>query len=105
METANPSQGRLRGRTDEALALTGKDKAYARARDMGNLFVPYLDGDQPIALRVARHLTAIRLFMEMMPFFYEGKDIVVDGIPDYEDMIGNGIGYYLRPLPLPLPRG
>ncbi|MDR2179773.1 MAG: succinylglutamate desuccinylase/aspartoacylase family protein [Synergistaceae bacterium] len=100
METANPSQGRLRGRTDEALALTGKDKAYAKARDMGNLFIPYSNGDQPVALRVARHLTAIRLFLEMLGLFHEGKDIVVEGIPHYEDMIAKGVGYYLKPLPI-----
>ncbi|MDR1649834.1 MAG: succinylglutamate desuccinylase/aspartoacylase family protein, partial [Synergistaceae bacterium] len=31
MESANPSQGRLRGRTDEALVLAGVDKAYLKA--------------------------------------------------------------------------
>ena len=99
METANPSQGRLRGRTDEALVLTGKDKAYAKPRDIANHFIPYSKGDHPIAFRVARHLTAIRLFLEMLGLFHEGKDILVEGIPDYEDMISNGVGYYLKPLP------
>lgn len=98
METGNPSQGRLRGRTDEALALTGKDKAYVKARDMGRLFIPYFEGDQPLDLRVARHLTAIKIFIETLDMFDEDNGVAVDGLPSYEDLIKNGIGNYLRPL-------
>jgi len=98
METGNPSQGRLRGRTDEALVLTGKDKAYAKARDLGILFIPYAEGDQTIALRVARHVTAIRVFMEMLEFYFDDKVLAIEGVPDYEDILKNGVGTYLKPL-------
>jgi len=98
METGNPSQGRLRGRTDEALVLTGKDKAYAKARDLGLLFIPYADGDQPIALRVARHVTAIRVFMETLGLYFDDKPFEIEGIPSYEDIIENGVGAYLKPI-------
>lgn len=97
METGNPSQGRLRGRTDEELALTGKDKAYVKARDMGRLFIPYKDGDQPLNLRVARHLTAIRLFFETLDLFEEERGIIVDNLPEYEELLEKGIGAYLSP--------
>ena len=99
METGNPSQGRLRGRTDEALVLTGKDKAYVKARDLGLLFIPFADGDQPIALRVARHVTALRVFMETMEFYFDDKAFSIEGIPDYEDILKNGVGAYLKPVP------
>ena len=65
MESANPSQGRLRGRTDEALVLTGRDKAYARASKLGRLFIPY-EEDQPLELRVARHVAAMRVCMGLL---------------------------------------
>lgn len=99
METGNPSQGRLRGRTDEALVLTGKDKAYVKARDMGRLFIPYTGGDQSLNMRVARHITAINLFFETLEMFDEEKGIALEGVPSYEDLIKNGIGTYLRPIP------
>ena len=99
METGNPSQGRLRGRTDEALVLTGKDKAYVKARDLGLLFIPYTTGDQPIALRVARHVTAIRVFMETLEFYFDDKAFSIEGIPGYEDILKNGVGAYLKPAP------
>jgi hypothetical protein len=62
METGNPSQGRLRGKTDERLALTGEDKFYAKASELGNLFIPY-EKDQPMDLRVARHTGSILNFL------------------------------------------
>jgi hypothetical protein len=99
METGNPSQGRLRGRTDEALVLTGKDKAYAKARDLKVLFIPYADGDQPISIRVARHVTAVRVFMEMLGLYFDDKAFSIEGIPSYEDILENGVGAYLKPIP------
>jgi hypothetical protein len=98
METGNPSQGRLRGRTDEALVLTGKDKAYAKARDLNVLFIPYADGDQTISLRVARHATAIRVFMEVLGLYFDDKTFSIEGIPSYEEILEKGVGEYLKPI-------
>lgn len=95
METANPSQGRLRGRTDEALVLGGKDKAYIKAAGLGRLFVPYDEGGKPIEQRVARHVAAIRLFAQNLELFEPEKGVVIEGLPDYEEISGNGVGYYL----------
>ena len=39
METGNPSQGRLRGYTDEDLVKTGEDPCYVIAYDLGLLYV------------------------------------------------------------------
>lgn len=98
METGNPSQGRLRGRTDEDLVLTGEDKFYAKASELGRLFIPY-EKDQPIDLRVARHVTAIMSFMEMLGFLNPEATIIVDGVPSYDDILERGVGAYLSPLP------
>ena len=97
METANPSQGRLRGRTDEALVLTGRDKAYAKAMGLGRLFINY-QGDQPLDLRVARHVTAIKVFLDNLGLLYPEKAILVEGIPDYASIVGQGTGTFLNPL-------
>lgn len=94
METGNPSQGRLRGRTDEALVVTGKDKAYLKAAALGRLFIPY-EGDQTLDLRTARHVTAMRLFMEMLGDVREGGDVEVEGIPSFDDMMERGVGAFL----------
>lgn len=98
METGNPSQGRLRGRTDERLVLTGEDKFYAKASELGRLFIPY-ERDQPMDLRVARHVTAIMSFMEMLGLLRPEAEIVVDGVPGYEEIVEKGVGAFLAPLP------
>lgn len=95
MESANPSQGRLRGRTDEALVLSGKDKAYAKASKMGLLFIPY-EGDQPLALRTARHVTGVRLAVETLGEILPEDEIIIEGIPSYTDIKDGGIGKWLH---------
>jgi hypothetical protein len=97
METANPSQGRLRGKTNEHLVLTGEDKFYKRAAKLGLLFVPY-EEDQPLDLRVARHVTAIMSFLESLGFYDPSKEVLVEGIPTYEEIVEKGLGAFLSPV-------
>ncbi|HAZ20720.1 MAG TPA: succinylglutamate desuccinylase, partial [Clostridiales bacterium] len=56
MEAPNASQGRLRGATNEEMALTGKDKFYVSAAKLGFVYVPYDENGHPIEERVGRHL-------------------------------------------------
>ena len=95
METANPSQGRLRGRTDEALALEGKDKAYIKSAGLGRLFVPYDENGKPIEQRVARHVAAISIFADSLEMFDGENAVSIGSIPGYEEIIRNGVGHYL----------
>lgn len=96
MEVANPSQGRLRGRTDEALVLTGKDKAYLKAAPLGRLFVPYDEAGKPLEMRVARHLTAVMTFLSMMEFALdESKAVEIDGLPGYQELTAQGLAKWL----------
>jgi hypothetical protein len=97
METGNPSQGRLRGRTDENLVLTGSDKYYAWAADLGLLFIPY-ETDQPIGMRIARHTSALMSFFDSLGFLDPSKEVVVSGIPAFGELVENGLGPYLSPL-------
>ena len=95
LETSNPSAGRFRGKTDEALILTGKDKAYQKAAELGRLYVPYEGGSEPIAKRVARHVTAVQLLADNLEYAREGKGIVIEGLPGFQELSGNGVGAYL----------
>ena len=97
METGNPSQGRLRGRTNEELVLTGKDPCYVIADQLGLLYVDYSTGEFPIELRVGRHLAGISAYIDAFNNNSdESKKIDVEGIPAYDDMLANGVGYYLK---------
>lgn len=94
METGNPSQGRLRGRTTEELALTGQDPCYAIAEKLGLLYVDYSSGSLPIELRVGRHLQGIS---EYINAFNDNSDlqIQVSGIPTYDELVNSNVGDYL----------
>ena len=95
METANPAQGRLRGATNAALVVSGKDAMYERAAKLNRLFVPYDEKGQPIDLRVARHVTAINEFLNVLSVKNPAQAVVLNRIPSYGDMVKKGIGSYL----------
>ncbi|QQS86795.1 M14 family metallopeptidase [Fusobacterium canifelinum] len=96
METANASQGRLRGKTDENLVLTGKDPTYVKAQKIGRLFVPYDENGHPIEERVGRHLTGVVQHIIVMGENEPDKEIIIEGLPSYEDLQKNGVGVYLK---------
>ncbi|MFW5643667.1 MAG: succinylglutamate desuccinylase, partial [Alkalispirochaeta sp.] len=81
LESTNPSQGRLRSRTDEALVLTGIDPYYVKAQEMGRLFVPYDDSGHPIEERVGRHLAAISEFAFSYTMEYPDHPIELYDVP------------------------
>lgn len=95
-ETPNPTQGRLRGATHEELALSGRDKAYMRAGELGYLYVPFDETGHPVEERVGKHLLLIgelaRVFTEMNP----DKAIEIRGLPSVEELLERGYGSYLH---------
>ncbi len=99
LESCNPSQGRLRGKTDEALVLTGKDKTYEKAFALGRLYVPYDESGHALEVRVGRHLAAIGEFLFALGMEKPGREIEVSGIPAYDELTERGIGAFLLPLP------
>jgi hypothetical protein len=96
METANAAQGRLRGRTDEALVLTGKDVSYVKAQKLGRLYVPFDEKGHPLEERVGRHLTAINEFAFSLSFDNPDDEVIIEGIPGYDELQERGIGAYLQ---------
>lgn len=93
METANASQGRLHGAMNSELVVSGRDKFYERANGYGALKVDYSSGSISLTERCARHLSCLNEFCTV----YEGDAGVIDlgNIPDYAEIMANGIGAYL----------
>lgn len=95
METSNPSQGRLRGRTNESLIVNGTDKFYEMAARYGRLYVPFDEKGHPLQVRVARQVTGIaKLAAAYDELGLEGR-FIIDGIPSYTDIAEGGLGSYL----------
>jgi hypothetical protein len=96
METSNPIQGRLRGKTNAALIVQGVDQKYHEAEQLGTVRITYNPDGEPLARRVGRHLRGLQAllgaYMESMP----EKRIVIDSVPTYEQIVERGIGEYLH---------
>lgn len=97
METGNASQGRLRGKTNEALALTGVDKFYTKAAELGFVYIPYDDNGVHIEERVGRHLQGIVEYGIAYGDLY-GKPITITNLPTYAELMepGANLGDYFN---------
>lgn len=95
METANASQGRLRGKTNEELALTGKDKFYVSAAKLGMIYVPYNENGHPIEERVGRHMQGIVEFTKAFSEKYPEQAVEFGNVPTYDQLIKGNLGDYL----------
>jgi predicted deacylase len=96
IETPNPVQGRLKGRTTAALVVDGKDKAYLRASKLGRLFVPYDENGVPLRERVARHLAGFGAVLQSLAELEPEKAVEVAGLPDWRRVMEDGLGPFLR---------
>ncbi|MDX9828168.1 MAG: succinylglutamate desuccinylase [Spirochaetia bacterium] len=96
METPNASQGRLRGRTDEALVLTGIDPWYVRAEKLGRLYVPYDENGHPIEERVGRHLAGIVELAFSWTLNNPERPLEFAALPSYAELLETGLGAWLK---------
>jgi hypothetical protein len=97
METANPAQGRIRGRTTAELIVSGKDKMYVKAKRAGRLFVGFDEGGHPIDReRVMRHLAGIEEFLKAFTEAYPQEPLIPQAFPSPEAVAAKGIGPFLR---------
>jgi hypothetical protein len=94
LETPEPFLDRVRGVTDEALLLTGKDVFVMKAGEAGLLYWPIDENGWPIDVRVARHVRTIEKITEMWTRFHKETPMVVSGLPSYQEIIDNGTGHY-----------
>ena len=111
-ETSNAAQGKIRGAFTEDLIVTGKDKFYDKADQLGIIYAAPV----PIAERVARHTLTIceilNAYNEELSYgqygdlgtFLNGRRLTqgsfaIKNIPSYEEIMTNGVGYYLADQP------
>lgn len=98
-ETVNPTQGKMRGITDEFLPVEGQDAFYDKVAELGYLFAPWKKGEgSPLNMRVGRNMQELQALCTALNDV-TGKEIVFENIPSYEDLLANGVGAYLHPLP------
>lgn len=97
METPNPAQGRIRGRTSAALVVGGRDAVYERAALARRLFVPFDAGGWPIEARVGRHLSGVVLFARLLGDAIPGRGVTIEGVPEAGALRRDGLGSYLHP--------
>ncbi|MGW8268699.1 MAG: succinylglutamate desuccinylase, partial [Longimicrobiales bacterium] len=97
IESANPAQGRLRGRTNETLIVEGVDKYYARAGELGLLYVPFGEEGSPLDERVGRHLQTVSTLLEVFSSYNPDRAIAVEKLPTLHEVMENGLGAYLAP--------
>jgi hypothetical protein len=96
METTNPAQGRLRGRTDAALVVAGRDRFYVLASARGGLSVPFPASGWPLSTRVGRHLAGVSALIAALGDVQPGKAVAMRGVPDYQAVVSRGLGAFLR---------
>ena len=97
IETANPIQGRWRGRTSADLALTGRDANYLAMAGRGRLFMPYDESGVPVDGRVARQLAAVRAVLEAHNAERPDAAVRLGGVPAAEAIRSEGLGAHLAP--------
>ena len=95
-ESTNPAQGRLRGVTNEALIVEGKDAMYLAAHKLGRLFVPFGPEGEPLKKRVARHVATVQAVFDAYASEMPDRHLIVGAMPSYADVLGKGIGQYLQ---------
>ncbi len=96
METSNPIQGRLRGRTNEELILKGLSPRYNEALESGALNIEYLPTGEPLKLRVGRHIMGFKAIIDAFNEEYEDRSVIVENLPDYSEFMKKGVGAFLN---------
>ncbi len=86
METANASQGRLRGATTIEQVLGGKDESYVVSQKLGMLYVPYDESGHPIEERCGRHLQGIYEYSQAYSSANPDKPITYSAVPGYNEL-------------------
>lgn len=97
-ETPNPSQGSVRGRTDEQLVVSGKDIMYDELWRNKKLKICYEDEGVSMEYRVGRDLETVKQFAASYSEEKPERAIEITNVPSFEDLAANGIGRYLLPV-------
>ncbi len=99
LETANVIQGRLRGKTSEAVLLSGDDPCYHDAGEIGMNRVHYPEEGIPFRQRVWRHIAACRELIGSYSMMHPEAPLYISGFPEGTVLLEEGCGPYLMPVP------
>lgn len=89
METANASQGRLRGATTREQVLGGIDRFYVINEGLDMLYVPYDESGHPIEERCGRHLQGIYEYVAAYNAVNPDSAVTFSGVPGYSELFLN----------------
>jgi len=95
-ETPEPFLDRVRGVTDEALLLTGKDAFVMKAGEHHLLYWPIDEQGWPIAQRVGRHTETFLKICEVWNRTNAARTILVSNVPRYSELMARGLGVFLH---------
>ncbi len=95
-EAPEPFLDATRGRTDEALLLTGRDEFVVKAGRHGLLFEKIDQNGWPVDVRVGRHTSTALQIMESWTEEHPDRGLVCRHLPRYAEVIARGTGYYLQ---------
>lgn len=105
IEVPEPFLDRVRGKTDEALLLEGKDEFVMKAGEAGLLYEKIDENGWPIDERVGRTNSTIAMILEIYNMLYPEREISMKDLPLRDDVVANGVGrYLLDPLAAPADR-
>ncbi len=96
METSSPAQGRLRGKTNEALILDGISSNYQEIQETGALRIDYRTEGESLCHRAGRHVVAFTAILNAYNLLHPEKPVMVSGLPGYEALMEGGLGAYLN---------
>jgi len=96
METSSPVQGRLRGKTNEALVLDGISSNYLEAMETGALRIDYRPEGESLCHRAGRHVAAFTAILNAYNLLHPEKPAMVSGLPTYAALMEEGLGAYLH---------
>jgi hypothetical protein len=98
METANPGQGRLRGRTDAAQLIAGRDPCYLAAQGIAGMNKVAVDSSGlPLILRVGRHLDGLKALTLALGTLRPDKAVAYEGPPTLAELRSSGFAPWLAP--------
>lgn len=96
-EVAEPMLDRIRGITDEALAMEGKDRFVMMAGEHGLLYSPIDESGWPIEKRVARHIATTLKTIEWNNMINFDQTITVEEFPSYEELCESLAPFFHNP--------
>lgn len=96
IESCNPMHGPLHGPATAELLLTAKDEMYVWASKIGRTVIPHPKEGVPLDVRVGRHATTILALAQAMTDLQPDKEVIIEGIPSYNELVNFGVGRYLR---------